>query len=178
MKHKRIEIGIGDEANRTTVENMIRLARRDSKSKTILKIAKEIQSKSKDELQLINNIFDYVKATIDYQTDKEGAERLLSLSGSNAERTELLIAPVYLLTEVKKGDCDDMSMAIATLCLALDVPVNYKIIAWRINAFTHVYNEVGFIKTFNMPYWVPCDVVMGVFGKEQKGIKRYEVFRV
>ena len=178
MKHKRIEIGTGDAAIAVTVENMLRLARRDSKNQTIIDIARRLKRKSKNENELVNNIFDFVKDNVKYRYDNKGAEALLDLEKDLADRTELLIAPIHLLGKVKQGDCDDMAMLYAAICLACGLPVNFKIIAWRIDSFTHVYCEVGMTETFKKPYWIPADCVLGTFGKEQSGIKRYKTFRV
>ena len=117
MKHKRIEIGTGDEAVKITLKNMLRLARRDAKNQNIIDIARRLERKSKNENELVNNIFNFVKENIKYRYDNVAATDILGLEKDLADRTELLIAPIHLIATEKKGDCDDMSMLFATICL-------------------------------------------------------------
>ena len=170
-------IGFGDDAIFKTLYEMKRLARRDAKSPIVMKYAGEIKAKCKDdEACLLKKIFNTVYKNVQYQFDDEIVTDILP-EWKHADNTEYLAAPKYLF-EYGKGDCDDMATAVAAVAIALGIPVNFKIIAWKSYEFTHVYNELLVKKADDgKSYWIATDAVIGTFGEEKAPVKRAYVLR-
>lgn len=177
MEHKVFKIGLGDDAIHKTVETILRLARRDSTNKLIINIAKILSNGNKSNELKARSAFDFVKKTVKYKKDSDLAQEYFNYDKETAERTELVTAPIYLL-ETKKGDCDDMTTLLACILTAMKIKNNIKIIAWKSNEYSHVYNEVLLEDNKNELYWVPADVVHGTFGNEVGPLIRYEIFKV
>ena len=189
MKDKIMQIGTGDEAIKKTLVEMKRLALRDSTSPEITKIARTIRARCKNESEPTEcemlAAFNWVVDNIKYEFDDILLNKMKSkfdrsnqnLIEKGAKQIEFLTAPKYLVAKTRIGDCDDMACLYASICVALGIPVQFKVIAWRMNAYTHVYTEVGITKD-GKGYWIPADPVLGTFGKEKEKLIRWEVFRV
>lgn len=177
MKVMQQDIGTGDESIFATLYEMKRLALRDSTSDVIKKIAKEILSTCNDneECSIISG-FDEVFDKVKYQFDHDIVGKYVKILG-NPEHYEFITAPKYLLSKTFEGDCDDMSTALASLYIALNLPVNFKIIAWKSHSFTHVYTEVAIYHN-NQYWWIPSDPVIKQFGREKAPVRRAYVLRV
>lgn len=170
----RKDIGSGDSAIFETLYNMKRLAVRDANSDVIQKIANKIKKKcGNDQICMAIAGFDYVYENVKYEYDKDLVVKYVKTN--NPDSIEFFSAPKFLLGELFEGDCDDMSTALASLYLALGLPVNFKIIAWKNNAFSHVYTEVGII---DKKVWIPSDPVIKEFGKEKAPVIRAYVLNV
>lgn len=152
-----------------TLSHMKRLTLRDAKTPDVKALASKIrkdasQAKAEGEgryrLALVQAAFDWVVENIQYRFDHEAVGDHVDVK--NPKNTEFLIAPKHLLT-VLEGDCDDMSVMLASILLALGFEVNFKVIAWRGNDFTHVYIEVK-LPTDEGERWVPMDPVAGEKG--------------
>lgn len=169
MKAITRNIGSGDEAIMETLSHMVRLTLRDAKTPDIRALTTKIRrqaegSKSKGQdfyrLELAKGAFDWVVDNITYRFDHEAVSDHVDVK--NPKNTEFLIAPKHLVT-VLEGDCDDMSVMLASLLLALGFEVNFKVIAWRGHEYTHVYCEV-LLPTDEGDRWVPMDPVAGKDG--------------
>jgi hypothetical protein len=163
-----------------TIKKMIELARRDSKSPAIRKIASKIFTEcNNNELCMAEAAYDYVYEKIGYQFDDKVAKNYLSGDTSNVE---FVASPKYLadpnVKDVKKiGDCDDMATLLCSIYLALGMRTRLRVIAWKSDEFTHVYSEAG-VYIDDEGWWVPSDPVIKQFGVEKapvKNAKSYEV---
>ena len=99
-------------------------------------------------------LHDYVVRTIKYVADPPNQELVKS-----AKHT--------ILGNSKYGDCDDLSVALATLFEAAGIKTYFRTVAWRPKkrAFTHVY-VVAYIKEAGG--YVPFDPTMGKSGKSKE----------
>lgn len=181
MEHKRYKIGTGDQAIYQTIEHMKRLAIRDSKSEEIRNIANQIKSKCGNNQEcLAETAFDWVYNNIKYEFDdilvEKYQDKYFTQKIENPKNEEFITAPKYIL-KLKVGDCDDMSTLLASIYIALGLPVNFKIIAHKSKAYSHVYTEVG-VKIKGKSYWIPSDPVIKKFAFEKAPIIRVETFRV
>ncbi len=177
MQVKKINIGSGDSAIYETLYNMKRLARRDASSDVIVNIAKQIKLQcANDDVCIAKKAFDFVYDNVKYEYDKNLVVKYIKTK--DPESVEFFAAPKFLLGELFEGDCDDMSTALASLYIALGLPVNFKIIAWKSNAFSHVYTEVGLQNIEQGAVWIPSDPVIKVFGIEKAPVIRAYVIRV
>lgn len=183
MEHKRQYIGTGDKANLITCKVMQRLAIRDSKNAYIKDIASELKEQAKGNEELLcRSIFDYVYDRVKYDYDHNNIVNLkkyLSIEIDDPMKEEFVQAPIYLLQVTKVGDCDDMSTAVASIAIACNVSVNFKMIAINGNHLEHIYAELLLKNTFpNKTVWVPCDPVIKKFGTEKRPYKRHVIFPV
>lgn len=169
MKAITRDIGSGDEAIMETLSHMKRLTLRDATTPDVkalaAKIRKEVKadtslSPEQQRLALVKGAFDWVVDNITYRFDHDAVSDHVDVK--NPKNTEFVIAPKHLLT-VLEGDCDDMSVMLASILLALGFEVNFKVIAWRSKDFTHVYIEVK-LPTDEGERWVPMDPVAGAKG--------------
>jgi len=182
MEHKRFEIGSGDSAIYNTLEHMKRLAIRDSSNPIILDIAKSIKQKCGENKECwAEKTFDYVYENIKYEYDDvligKFQQKYLTEKIDKPDQEEFVTAPIYLVTKTKTGDCDDMSVLLASIYIALGMPVNFKVIAHKNNSFSHVYTEVG-LNIKGKWYWIPSDPVIKKFAYEKAPIIRTKTLRV
>lgn len=125
-------IADGDPSVDYTVKGpMCRLARRDARDPRVIALARSLSSGKSTELQKVRAAFDYVTATIPYRHDPDGIEYVM--------------APIYTLgiqkpyaSYRKGGDCDDQVTALACLLGAMGIDYSIRVLAWRVNDFTHV----------------------------------------
>jgi len=150
--------GTPDEIVKRTMQKMKELAIRDSTNPMIVNIAKEIKETCNS--CAIESAYNIIVKLITYVSDPVNEEYVR--------------APIHALRE-GKGDCDDMSTALASILLAKKIPVCFKAIAWRRYEYTHVYC-LAYAK--KLQKWIVCDPVIKKFGKEKTGIKRELILKV
>lgn len=166
MKRVETEIGDGDIAVRYTLRNMMcRLAQRDAQDRRIKRLANQL-SAGKDPLAAVYAAFRHVVQNIRYANDPVGVEQVT--------------APIFTLglatPKLPFGDCDDLCTALAALLLAMGVPVSFRVIAWRLDEYTHV----SCIAHLPGGVRLPLDPVMGMAGygnHKTEGIRREEEYR-
>lgn len=100
--------------------------------------------------------FRYLKGRIRYVPDPPGIEYIAS-----ARRTIVYGEP---------GDCDDMSVAVATLLRAQGFPVWFRAIAYRVSEFTHVY-----CITADNGRLIPFDLTLDSLGIERPHHKHMDL---
>jgi transglutaminase-like putative cysteine protease len=109
-------------------------------------------------LNTIDNIFNYVVDTIKYQNDPPDVELVASVKHT-------------VLGKRKYGDCDDLSVALATLLKARGYQVAFRNVAWRSDIkddrFTHVY-----VVVFSGGREIPLDPTMGKSGYNKQVVYR------
>lgn len=111
-----------------------------------------------DPLTTALNIFAYLKARIQYTKDPKDRELVRSAWRS--------------IFVDHAGDCDDMSVAAATLLKIAGINgLRFRAIAWRDpENFTHVY-----LIALIQGVWVPFDLTMEKLGEFQPEEKKFEV---
>jgi transglutaminase-like putative cysteine protease len=160
-----------------TVDEMKRLALRDSTSKEIRKIADEIFAKcDNDEYCMAEAAYDYVEKKIKYQFDDLNAKNYLSGDTSDVE---FVASPKCILQKenYQVGDCDDMATLLCSIYTALGMRSRMRIIAWKNSDFSHVYAEAG-VHINGKGWWIPSDPVIHKFGMEKGDIINAESFEV
>jgi Transglutaminase-like superfamily len=114
---------VGSDGVKLSLEQMARLIIEGSRSPTIRSMAEGIirnWSRIPPNVQITNaqaaqTFLDYVRATVRYRADPPGSEYMQSAAVS-------LCAPGTSMC-VQVGDCDDLSIALASLCSAYGIPV-------------------------------------------------------
>ncbi len=79
--------------------------------------------------------------------------------------TELLVSPTRLL-DLRSGDCDDKSLLLAALLVAIDHPARFKAVGFETDSLTHVYVQakvgedwIALDTSENFPMgWEPPDI--------------------
>lgn len=133
-KIKEGELASGEKGNHQTIKLMQKIARQRSGDPTIRKFALNIlsfyQVPSQDYAKEALAIGDYVKEKVRYVRDPDGIEYLQD--------------PVDMIKQMAKGeaqgDCDDMSLLIATLLLAIGHRPFFRTVRYN-NHFGH-YNHI------------------------------------
>lgn len=125
----------GKKGNIETINIMKEAARRCAASPIVrefaISILNQYKTKSNDYVDEALAIGDYVKKTVRYVRDPDGIE--------------LLTDPLTMIDKMQKGiargDCDDMSLLIATLLLAVGHSPSYRAIRYDSNYghFNHIY---------------------------------------
>jgi len=175
-------IGEGNDSVYQTLKWMRYYVLRAKNNPIITNIADELYKKAnKIPAKFIELVFEYVRDNIKYTYDHINVVNYISKTELNdkPENTEFLQAPEKLLdpnnSVLKKGDCDDMSMAIAALLLNKDFTVTFKVIGVHSKDFSHVYNEV-YLPEVNG--YVALDAVIGEIGKELAKPKIIEIMEI
>jgi hypothetical protein len=127
-------IGSGEGANRKTVDVMIKLARNAAKNPKVQQLARKIVEniKSHNFLEECQVLGAWVQKNVRYVRDPRGLEQLTT--------------PEVLVDRLKKGeklfgDCDDMSLLLASLILCVGARPYFAIVKYysRWGAFNHIY---------------------------------------
>lgn len=147
MRVTKKEIPIGDEGIRQTIIKMRQFVNDYYQNERIVNLAKKLGT---DE-----NIYAHVVKKIKYKNDPDGIE--------------LVASPKHtILGNRNFGDCDDMSVALATLLKAKGRTVYFRTAAWKPenkakgdDSFTHVYVVIQ-----SGGRLIPLDVTMNDFGRE------------
>lgn len=165
MKVKHRDIGDGDAAIDTTVSHMIRLTKRDAKSPVIQGVARSLMQEHADcgdmcDIAYVRAAFRYVVDNVKYKYDHEHIhDHIKGISDSRAMGIEFMIAPKHQIAqEIFAGDCDDMTMLLGSILMAMGFDIAIKVIAHKTHQFSHVYLLV------HLPqrgFWTPLDPVLG-----------------
>ena len=99
-------------------------------------------------------LHDFVVDNIRYESDPPDKELVKSVKHT-------------IFGNMKYGDCDDLSVALATLLEACGIETKFRTVAWRPgkNAFSHVY-VMAYIS--EAKGWVAFDPTMGKQGKSKE----------
>lgn len=101
----------------------------------------------------VKNIYNYVAKRYTYKPDPNGIE--------------LVKSPKHTIIGKKHyGDCDDLSVALATLLRTAGIQTRYRTVAWKRgfgNQFTHVY-----VICFDGTNWIPLDPSAGYDGYKKE----------
>lgn len=132
-----------DVSTADTIQQMIAIARVSSRTPFVAEVVDRIiQSLGNrpTNTDLVRAIYRFVKATVTFCED----ETILgSQMGYVDVNQELLITPMALLSMPHPmGDCDDFSTLVATLCVAVSIPVWFVTVAvdeLQPFRFSHVY---------------------------------------
>lgn len=154
----------GDAGVAQTIKLMREYVLQYANNPQIKQLVAKLSDKSKvctAKFKTIKNIFLYITTNLSYTSDPDGVELVKS-----AKHT--------ILGNKKYGDCDDLSVALATLLAAAGYKVWFRTIAWKKDAgdnFSHVYVVV------ELPcgeYVMPCDPSMSTkgFGNEVKWFRK------
>lgn len=118
-----------------TIREMWKLVNTDFKAESLRNIAVEVVRNvpPKDYFGEADALFRFVKGTIKYQRDPEGAER---------------IADSFVTLQDRVGDCDDHAILLASMAKSIGLPVRFATLNSRMPddplVFNHVYAEIGF----------------------------------
>lgn len=146
----------GYQGNVATVKMMIRIAREKSGNNVVrqlaIKILNDAQTESHNHLDEAVAIGKWVRDNVKYMKDPHGLE--------------LLQDPLLMIEKAEKGeargDCDDMSLLIATLLLAVGIKPYFKVVRWKEKRgnFNHIYIMV-FEKNFRQnANWIALDAII------------------
>lgn len=159
----------GDEGVADTIEIMRDFAIKYKNDARVQRIVKDIDAVISDKhdsgsfewhIERLKNLYMHVVNTMTYKSDPQWAELVMSVKHT-------------LFGSKPYGDCDDLSVAAATLFLGAGYKAAYKTIAWRNSdekkRFTHVYLLVQ-----AKGVWFPMDPTMGEkgFGNEIRTVVR------
>jgi hypothetical protein len=132
---KNGKVGNGVQGNLDTVHIMREIARARSKHPLVrelaLKILQFAQVPSQNYYDEAKAIGDYVRRKVRYVRDIQGVETLID--------------PITLIDQLRRGeaqgDCDDMSLLIASLLLSIGHSPYFRIVKYRNEArgFSHIY---------------------------------------
>jgi len=148
----------GDNGISDTIEIMENFAVEYKNDSRVQAIIRDIDAKlthTGDDLKYhcerIKNIFNYICSKMTYVSDPDWAELVVSVKHS-------------LFGDMPYGDCDDLSVALATLLLGAGYKTAFKTVAWRKSdpnqPFTHVYVVV----LAQPEFWLVLDPTMGTIG--------------
>ncbi len=159
---KEVPLLLGDDGVLQTVIEMRKLARAHVNDPAVQSAIRSVRRAT--DWESARAAFDLVVRKIPYQADPPGAEQVAS-------------ARLTLGGEMPFGDCDDQSVALATLCLGLHLPVWLRTLSWRVKEFTHVH---CIVELPSLDVAIPCDTVMGAegFGNQRPELRREEFYPV
>jgi transglutaminase-like putative cysteine protease len=88
----------------------------------------------------------------------EYVQRTVRYTADTAD-TELIITPDLLLREVQAGDCDDMSLCLATLCECVGYKTRFVACGFVPGDLSHVFVQVrlGGFDSSGRPKWMSLD---------------------
>lgn len=130
-------------ATSDTVHDMVHRVREQVNSPIVKQIVAELQLPSLTTVEQCISVFKYVKGRVRYVEDSE----ILKEQGYHEHTfgSELLQDPDYLLSQADpKGDCDCISLLVATLLMSAGTPnVYFTTIKDVPDMWTHIYVTVG-----------------------------------
>lgn len=134
-KTKNSKLGFGVQGNLDTIEVMKKVARKRATHPKVRELALRILEshgvQSQNYIDEALAIGRYVKAKVRYVRDINGVEQLHD--------------PLTLIDQIQKGmahgDCDDMSLLIATLLLSIGHQPYFRIVRYKagVGSFQHIY---------------------------------------
>lgn len=156
MKSEVNNVPNGFHGNIATVKMMIKVARERSGSNIVrqlaIKILNDAQTASHNHLDEAVAIGKWVRDNMAYMKDPDGIE--------------LLQDPLLMIEKAEKGeargDCDDMSLLIATLLLAVGVRPYFRCVRWKEKKgnFNHIYVMVYEKNYKQTPHWIALDAII------------------
>lgn len=159
MKKYQTTLKDGDAGVKDTICLMAKFVNEYSINPEIKAIANNLKKKNQEDTA--KAVFNYIVTNLRYVKDPPD--------------TELVKSPKHtILGYSKYGDCDDLSVALATLLIASGIKnVKFRTIAWKKGSnlnFSHVYVVINI-----NGYWLPLDPTLGDkgFGVEVK-FKRHK----
>lgn len=136
----------GEQGNLSTVDFMAKIARYRAGHPTVrqlgIKILNQAGTKSHNHLDEALAIGRWVQQNIRYMKDPDGIE--------------LLQDPLFMIKQANlgeaRGDCDDMSLLIATLLISIGIRPYFKIVRWKKEKgnYNHIYvvvKEINYRQT-------------------------------
>lgn len=152
--------GDDDTAVLQTLEHMSRIIERTACDQVVQRAAAQAIAdcgSSPSRTDLAGAVWAYVRSRVRFVQDEDLA------SGAR----EVLIEPPLLLTmEQPRGDCDDFTMAVASLLCALGVPVRVMAVAANPDdpqRFSHVYAAAVLENRSTLPLTLPIDASHGPY---------------
>jgi hypothetical protein len=137
----------GYAGTRRTVDHIIHLVKEGAKDfclrQTAINILIENHVPPKDYFGEIQTLFEWVKQNVRYTRD--------------IHRVELLHSPRRML-ELRAGDCDDMTILLASMLKSVGHPVRLVLVGFnprKKTLFTHIYLEA-----FCKDWWIPLDATV------------------
>lgn len=156
IKNTLSELPDGERGNRSTVDFMKKIAKEKCNHPLIRQTAIQIINKAKTEshnhLDEAVAIGEYVQRNMKYMKDPVDQE--------------LLQDPVMIVEDMERGeargDCDDMSLVIATLLLSLGIRPWFKVVRWKKASghFNHIYVCVHEMNYGQKRQWLPIDAIV------------------
>lgn len=138
-KNKEFTMGDGERGSLDTVDLMVKIARKESQQIYVrdfaLAILNLFQTESHNHLDEAIAIATYIQRKVRYVKDIDNVEMLT--------QPQIFIKALIAGQNVY-GDCDDMSLLLATLLLSIGIKPSFKIVRWRDESgnFNHIYVEV------------------------------------
>ena len=147
-----IEIREGDLGTADTIDLMTKLVLKASHDPDFVMLAQSVVQgcNSKDYLGELNCIYQYVLRSGRYCHDPRGLEWIQH--------------PWYTLQVRKAFDCDDASIALAALALAVGKGAGFRTIKadpQRPDEFSHIYALLGYQNAKGI-FWLPADATQGL----------------
>lgn len=139
VPYSRTPLLSGDAGVAQTIHQMRQLVDESLRDPSILRLAKDIVRgvPAFDDYSEARALYDWVRSNIRFTKDPVNKETLY---------------PPSELLQIRSGDCDDISMLLGTLLLAVGYPARLMTVAANGDEFSHVYVE-GQING----EWVPMD---------------------
>jgi len=138
--------GVGNDEVYATLELMRRYALEDSSTETIkLDAARVLRLVEVNGGPVAHSVWRYVRGQVKFVRDEDTAVAGgMALDGDNPV-IEILVRPVDMSgggVRARVGDCDDFSMWVASILVALKIPCSYVVMAGDsrdASRFSHVY---------------------------------------
>lgn len=156
IKNTMSELPDGERGNRSTVSFMCQIAKEKCNHplirQTAIQIINKARTESHNHLDEAIAIGEYVQRHMKYMKDPVDQE--------------LLQDPVMIVEQMEKGvargDCDDMSLVIATLLLSLGIRPYFKIVRWKKTSgnFNHIYIMVHEGNYKEKKQWFALDAII------------------
>lgn len=148
------------------VEDTIKIMREYSRElSTDARVKNLVKAFTGEDYQQIKKAFNYIVSKIRYQED--GADEVVK-----SVKWTLFGPQPY-------GDCDDLSVALATLLLAMGFRVAFVTIAWKPGSddYSHVY---CIVYVPSIGGWMPVDPTRGLtgYGWEMEKVKRRTFWKI
>lgn len=150
------EIADGFAGNKQTLSKMIELAKARRGNPMVRRLAENIldhyQVGSHDYQREVIAIGDFVKQKVRYTKDPAGIEYVQD--------------PLLMIENMSKlgyvaGDCDDMSLLVATLLLSVGHEPYFKVVKYSPNSssWNHIYVYVNARNTYGDTKWISVDAI-------------------
>ncbi len=145
---RKLFLGTGEEATRTTLDLMSTIIRASSQNYYVRRWAEKIIQgiNEADHLGKVEAIFNYIRGRSSYSRDPQGTELL---------KTPLVTLQLWEVGDYPLLDCDDYTILSLSLLKSIGFPVAIRASSYRPDGkFRHVY---GMVKVG--PNWMSLDLV-------------------